>query len=266
MLPTFFRAAAILLLVAAPVLANPAGKDSSKSTAEAIRKALDEPVSLEVGDQALPAVLAQLSDIGKVPIVLDRNALQMMGMEANEANVTLRAKEMKLKTAIRTVAGQHGLSFAVVGDHVLVSSEDIVCQRQLKQRVSFDLDDVAFAKALTDLSRNTATNVVLDPRMAKKAAEAKVTLKLDDVPLETAVRIIAEMAGLKPARMGNVLFVTSEERADKLKDHDQPANPALMPGMMMGPGIAGGGGGPAVPPNLVPAAPAPAPPKDKEKN
>src|SRR5438445_385182 len=99
MLPTFFRAAAIALLLASPIVAhaNPAGKDSTKSAAAAIRKTLDEPISLEVGDQPLPAVLAQLSDIGKVPIILDRNALQMMGMEANEASVSLRAKEMKLK-------------------------------------------------------------------------------------------------------------------------------------------------------------------------
>ncbi len=259
MLPKFFRAAAIALLLATPILANPAGKDSAKSAAEAIRKALDEPISLEVGDQPLPAVLAQLSDIGKVPIILDRNALQMMGMEANEASVSLRAKEMKLKTAIRTVAGQHGLSFAVVGDHVLVSSEDVVCQRQLRQRVSFDLDEVLFAKALKDLSSQTATNIVLDPRMAKKAAEAKVSLKLDDVPLETAVRILAEMAGLKPARMGNVLFVTGEERADKLMDRDAPANPLVPPVMTMPAVPAGGGIGPP-----VPAAPAPAAqPKDK---
>ena len=266
MLPTFCRAATVLLLLGMPAFANPAGKDNSKSAAEAIRRALDEPVSLEVGDQSLVAVLAQLADIGKVPIVLDRSAMQMMGVEATEANVVLRAKEMKLKTAIRTVAGQHGLSFAVVGDHVLVSTEEIVCQRQLRQRVSFDLDEVALAKALKDLSSQTATNVVLDPRMAKKAADLKVTLKMDDVPLEVAVRLLAEMAGLKPARMGNVLFVTSEERADKLKDTDHPTTPTFMPGMMAPPVVAGGGNAvPVAPPAAVPLVPPPAPPA-KEKD
>ena len=258
MFPTSFRTAAIALLLASPVLANPAGKYSNKSTAEAIRKALDEPISLEVGDQPLLAVLAQLSDLGKVPIILYRNAFQMMGMEVTEASVTLRAKEMKLKTAIRTVAGQHGLSFAVVGDHVLVSSEDVVCQRQLRQRVSIDFNEVPFTKALADLSRSTATNLVVDPRVSKKVAQTTVSLKLDDVPLETVVRILTEMAGLKPARMGNVLFVTSEDRADRLKDEDRPGVPGDFPRVVM-PGMPAPGAGPVPAAPAAPAPPAPAP-------
>src|SRR5262245_23398609 len=120
--------AVALLLIAGFVVAAPAGKDARKpTTAEAIRKALDEPVSLEVSEQPLAGVVAQLADLGKVPVIVDRNALQSMGIEPTEAMVNLRAKEMKLRTALRTVAGQHGLSVAVVGDHVLVSTEDVVC-------------------------------------------------------------------------------------------------------------------------------------------
>ncbi|MFL5339331.1 MAG: hypothetical protein ACJ8F7_04110 [Gemmataceae bacterium] len=254
MSPKAFRTAALLLLVAGPAFANPGGKDAHTVTAEAIRKALDEPVTLEVTEQPLIGVLAQLADLGKIPIVLDRNAMQIS--EASEANVSLQAKNLKLKTAIRTLIAQHGLSFGIVGDHVLVSTEEVVCQRQLRQRVSLDLDDVPLPKALKDLSSQTGTNVVLDPRSTKKASDLKVSLKLDDVPLETAVRILAEMAGLKPARMGNVLFVTSEDRADKLKDADHLAGPSILPGVMMpgGPGGPGGlGGAGAMPPAAVPA-------------
>ena len=135
-----------------------------------------------------------------------------------------------------------------------------MCQRQLRQRVSVDWDDIQFTKALKDLAKETATNLVLDPRQAKKAADVRVSMKLDDVPLETAVRLMAEMAGLKPARMGNVLFVTSEERAEKLKDAEHPA---AMPGIMGGIGIGGGGIGGVVPAVPAPAAPAPAPPAGK---
>jgi hypothetical protein len=72
-------------------------------------------------------------------------------------------------------------------------------------------------------------------------------MQLDEVPLEIAVRLMAEMAGLKSARLGNVLFVTTELRADKLR-----ADPELaMPGQS--------NDGPAVPPPPnVRAMPAPA--------
>ena len=36
------------------------------------------------------------------------------------------------------------------------------------------------------------------------------------MPLETAVRLLSEMAGLKPVRVGNALFVTKKEVAAEL--------------------------------------------------
>ncbi len=56
-----------------------------------------------------------------------------------------------------------------------------------------------------------------------------MTLRLEDVPLETAVRLLAEMANLKPVRVGNVLFVTGKDNArEMMQDPDiaQP-NPAV---------------------------------------
>ena len=64
---------------------------------------------------------------------------------------------------------------------------------------------------------------------AEKQAQTKVTLRLEDVPLETAVRLLAEMANLKPVRVGNVLFITGKDNArEMMQDPDiaQP-NPAV---------------------------------------
>ena len=54
-----------------------------------------------------------------------------------------------------------------------------------------------------------------------------MTLQLEDVPLETAVRLLARLAGLKPVRLDNVLFVTTEERADKLRPDATPSAAAV---------------------------------------
>ena len=124
--------------------------------------------------------------------------------------------------------------------------------RQLKQRISVDYDAVPLSKASRTCTRY-GVNVVIDPRTVKnKAAENPVTLQVDDVPFEAAMRLLCEMADLKPARMGNVIFVTTEARADKLKDGDSLVptpglpNPGL-PGVFPG-GLGGfGGAGIAVP-------------------
>jgi len=72
------------------------------------------------------------------------------------------------------------------------------------------------------LAADTGANLVLDPRL-KDRASAPVTLKLEDVPLETTVRLLAEVADLRAVRMSNVLFVTTPERAEKLRpDADGP--------------------------------------------
>ncbi len=93
-----------------------------------------------------------------------------------------------------------------------------------------------------------------------------ITLQLEDVPLETAVRIMAESVNLRPVRVGNVLFVCSKTIATELKgDPDinpQPVGPRMTPdGLMMGPGAAVGGfigGGPGGPvPAIAPPALAP---------
>ncbi len=72
------------------------------------------------------------------------------------------------------------------------------------------------ANALKDLARNHAVNIILDPRVSSEA-DARVTLQLEDVGLETTVRLLTEIANLKAIRMGSVLFITTEARADKMR-------------------------------------------------
>ena len=102
------------------------------------------------------------------------------------------------------------------------------------------------------------------------------------MPLETAIRLLAEVADLRAVRSSNVLFVTSH---DKVKEQgltdDGPTNPSpLSPFFpMMGggfnppPGVIGGGifvPGGVAPPAIDPAplpdpTPPPAPDKPAEK-
>ena len=44
-----------------------------------------------------------------------------------------------------------------------------------------------------------------------------VTARLANVPVDTALRVLADMAGLKVVRMENVFYITSAENAEKLE-------------------------------------------------
>jgi len=58
--------------------------------------------------------------------------------------------------------------------------------------------------------------VLLDTRAAEKA-RTPITAELYNVPLDTAVRLLAGMVDLQPVRVDNVLFVTSPQTAEALE-------------------------------------------------
>jgi hypothetical protein len=244
--------------------AAPDAKETPASPAEKIKKLLDQTTSLEITEQPLNLALNQIREQTKINFVIDRFTIQQMGMDPEQLPVSAKLKDVKVRSALRSVLSPYNLGYAIIGDTVLVSTDDMVMLRQMKQRVSIDLDKVDLAAALKKLSRETATNLMLDARVGKEA-KAEVSLQLEDVPLETAVRLVAEMGGLKPVKVGNVLFVTTKALATDMRndpDLSQPVVPGQpIPGQPV-PGVPGlpppPGGGP-VPPvvGTVPATTAP---------
>jgi type II secretory pathway component GspD/PulD (secretin) len=218
-----------LLVPALAVLAAPASTDNkpvADNPNDKIRKALEQTISVEYADHNLQAVLDDLSEKTKVRFLADRGNLGPL----ENAAVTVKLQDAKVATVLRAVLGQMGLSYVIQEGYVLITTEEAAIDRQLRQWVNLNLDEVPLDKALKNLAKNTPANLVLDPRVAKEAKAAPLTLQLENVPLETAVRLMAEMASLKSVRVGNVLFVTTEARADKLRaeeeENNRPAPPA----------------------------------------
>jgi hypothetical protein len=265
---------------AAPAASPGEPRPRADSAAEKVRKVLDQVAdSVEIVDQPLELAIAQLHETTKLNFVLDRLTIQQMGVDPSSAAVNLKLQNVKWKTALRTLLGQYNLNYAIVGETVVVTSEDMAMVRQMRQRVSVDLDRVQMAAALKQLARDTSTNLLVDTR-ALKEAQTPVTLQLEDVPLETAVRLLAEMAGLKPVRVGNVLFVTTKPNAAEMKaDADlvppvQPnqqqaevvvpnAQPAVVPAVPLQP--ARPAAAPANPPAAGEKKEAESPDKEKDK-
>ena len=72
--------------------------------------------------------------------------------------------------------------------------------------------------ALQELSDSTGFNIVLDTRKLESGkTTAMVTANLQNVPVDTAVRILADMSDMRAVLLDNVLYVTSKENADRLQ-------------------------------------------------
>jgi type II secretory pathway component GspD/PulD (secretin) len=255
--------------VAAPVSSD--DKPKSEFPAERIKKALDQNISINQEQVSWQNVLDVIKEQTKINIVVDQSTLNQYGITGDHPTISVNLKDVKARKAIQSAISQLHLSYAVVGDHVFISFEENCLARQFRQKVSIEVKDVAIKAVLHNLSRETGVNILLDPRL-KTEAENPVSLQLDDATFDAAVRLLAELAGLKPVRIGSLVFVTSEARADKLKDDNEllKFNPQGQPTIIdrvIGGGFAGGIGGvmPAFPfPGGAPGNPAPDD-QDKDK-
>jgi hypothetical protein len=219
-----------------------------------------------------------LKEQTKVNIVVDNFTLTQNGIDVNSAVVNVKQQGIKGRAALKAILSQYHLSYAIIGDNVIVTTEDMALHRQLRQKVNIDFDKVAFDTAIKDLAKETAVQLLVDKKVSKEA-QAPVSLQLEDVPLETAVRLLCEQAELKPVRMGNVLYVTANAKAKELRaEPDLAPSPfpqGVPPGVQdvinVAPGAIGLGGlggiVPAIKGVIAPGVdtPAPTPPADDKK-
>ncbi|MBX9677847.1 MAG: hypothetical protein K2X38_03710 [Gemmataceae bacterium] len=248
-----------------------AGKEASKSTAtaEKVRKTLDQVLLLDYEGQSLEEALRHLKEKTQIHFMVDHFALQNMGIPIGEVpmQVSLKGNGIKVRQSLQRMLNPYGLTYVILDDGVLVTTEDFGIQRQMRQRTVVDVKDAPLHKALRDLAKQTGVNLVIDPRVMKQA-QANVTLEVEDATIETAMRLLAELGDLKAVRMGNVLFVTNDARAEKIRREENPqqnlpgvAVQELMrnaAGGMGGAAIGGFGGAgvaPAAPPAIAPAPP-----------
>lgn len=273
-------AAAVFAATPAVSTAAPAPAAPAKTTSpmDSARKALDEVGDMNYQGKSLNELITDLKDKSKLTVTIDPMVYQF-GLDPNQPTVTVNLKQVKLKDGLRQALAPFNLKCGLTKDGLYISTEDGLTTKQLRQRVSVDCDGTAFAAAVRQLAADTGANVVIDPRLKDKANVA-VTLKLEDVPLETAVRLLSEVADLGAVRMSNVLFVTTADRAEKLRPASDgptqpaPGNPVFpfpgggidrpvpLPPVIGVPGVALPGGMGVVPamPVEVKPEPAPAPP------
>lgn len=101
--------------------------------------------------------------------------------------------------------------------------------RALVPTVEVTLSNQPLATALRDLSESSRISVVLDQNhLTPEQSATLITAQFSNVPVDTAVRIVADMADLRAVAIDNVLYVTTDARAarflrkDELKQSEKP--------------------------------------------
>ncbi|HLW67383.1 MAG TPA: sigma-70 family RNA polymerase sigma factor [Gemmataceae bacterium] len=93
---------------------------------------------------------------------------------------------------------------------------------QFSDPVQLTVEGKPLAEILKELADDTGANIVLDSR-AKEKGKAPISLTLQDAPLDTVVRMLADMADLKSVALDNILYVTTADNAERIQKEQENA-------------------------------------------
>jgi hypothetical protein len=137
-----------------------------------------------------------------------------------------------LHTVLQTLLKQVSAQFVVDPDGIVwvIPASENATDRILKYRLCEAVHRKPLTEVLHDLSDRYGVSIVLDERRAGDRARAVVTADMEDVTLQEAVRILAELAELKAVAVGRSLMVTTAENARTIaaEERSPSAPPATM--------------------------------------
>ena len=198
------------------------GKIVSANRARQWREKLDQPMTIEFEPNTpLREALSHIAERNSMTILIDDEAFKadsgQPDIEAQPIRLP-RLTNVRLRTVLRAILEQVNGDYYVRDDVLMiVPRQRIQSGAVLRQSIDLDLEKRPLAAALKELSDMTGVSVVLDAQKLKDS-KIEVTADLRNVPLDCAVRILADMADMKSVVMDNLLYVTSIENADKLEE------------------------------------------------
>lgn len=237
---------------AVPQTAEPALKPKAEAPKRGkdLRAALAKRINLEKGidpNTPLKDALDFLAEETGVNIIIDSQAYAAIGVQKPEEQpVSLpRMRNIRLSHVLRLLLGQiKGDTYAgailVRPDYVEVTSAydalSAVAGKDASQLfdpekgpprvlsiVYTDFDKQPLSEALAELADATGVSIVIDPRVGDKS-KAAVTGTFNNVFVDTAVNLLADMADLKAVQKDAVFYVTTKENAKTFEEPQKPAS------------------------------------------
>jgi hypothetical protein len=240
--PAVFRSFAVLVALPLVVLASTAAPVSAQGTVSGAKlrqllaklndtidmKDVQAPMTLkEAVDLIQDKLNARYKQEDVLPILVDTEAFKADPAEsgAQVLDTQIRfpkyPRQMTVATALRVILSQIALqkaTFLVRDQYVEITiAKEASLPRLLEQKVFAAFDRRPFAEAVEELSAPSGVSVILDPRLADKL-KAPVTATLNhDLPLEGALRLLADMVGAKLYVSEDGVYITSAANAEALE-------------------------------------------------
>ncbi len=187
----------------------------------ATRINLDKPLE----DERLEAVLKAFDDRHQLSFWVDTAAIRddVGGESVEEMKVNLpKVTGGRLDTVLRRLLKQVDVGYVLRDGFIEVTSLQRIYNEFYPDYPDYPINQYPLVhavfeeqplyEALRDLAESAGCNVVTD---IVSAAKTKVTAQLTNVPLDTAVQMLADMAGLEVAKLDNVLYVTNAASAKR---------------------------------------------------
>jgi type II secretory pathway component HofQ len=240
------------LVFAVPTFADPETKSVAIDDSAKIAEKLLERISLEDQLKGVPLrdALRYLEDKTGLTILVDKRALRDKGDDLaqtiDDAAISLPAmRNVRIETILRKLVDHLDLDYVITPDHVSITTANMKdlttgqarrlpdlhpapgfedepnVERNIQVRatpyVTVLFKDTAAADALREIAARAGRNVVISQGAAEKAKTA-VSVNLSNVAFETAAASLAEAAGLRAFRTGNVVVIVTTDRAKQIED------------------------------------------------
>jgi RNA polymerase sigma factor (sigma-70 family) len=195
---------------------------------------LTKPVVLDKGLEKMTLGEAKqyFEDRFQVLILTDTKAFKLAGVDSPlEVDVKLdRVSGIPLRHVLGLLADQLNATIVTLPDHLVITTLDAVRpeswirgDRTLVPSVYAEFKDVPLDEALRELALQTGISVILDQRNLE--AMPRVTALLNNVCLDTAVEILANMCGMKSVALDRSLYVTNLINAtEMIEERDRQRN------------------------------------------
>jgi RNA polymerase sigma factor (sigma-70 family) len=199
---------------------------------------LQHPVNIEKAMEGPPLreVLEYLTDKYGVKFIVDTMAFERDGVcggkNVLDTPVNLpRLPGVSLSTVLRFLLTQVNGAYLVRKDYIEVTTDSQKVfeafgpaegshTSKLPPTVNVVVQGRRLEEAIADLANQTGENIVIDPQV-QETKRPPITARFLNTPVDAAVRLIADMAGLESVKVGNVYYVTSRENADRLRNREQ---------------------------------------------
>lgn len=216
-----------------------AGEAEDKRIRSLVAK-LSHPITeIDKGDLPLPFVLESLQEMVNknetdpsklMKIMLDvdgfnRATMGMFDPERKSIRFHFKLVGVRLDTVLGNICEQLEAVVLVRNEFVAIVPRGAAL-RELNFQIADDhpvppivyqfLTKTPLQKALKQLTEQTNVNIVLAPEVEAKS-DVLITAKLVNVPIDAAVQVLADMAGLKAVRRANVFLITTKEQANEIE-------------------------------------------------